>query len=161
MSAPTVASALTEEQVACLTKFCPSFETCRFVRAIDGDTIDVAAPATEREWEDEEARLFIWRLRLLRVNTPELRSRDEAEKRKAQHAKDVVEMLCQQSECLKVKIEGQDSFGRALAEIHVLRECQACKYSPLPKGYSINQFLLRSGLAETFMPKRSSSKKNQ
>ena len=115
-------------------------------RVVDGDTVDATVDAGFKRRSDE-------RLRLLGVNTPELRSRDPQERIAAQQAKDfTAAWLAEHAQMntvtvtwgdeevrpFNIQTEKDDSFGRWLATV----ECQ--------RGYSLNQALLDSGNAVPF-----------
>lgn len=89
----------------------------KVLRVVDGDTVDVRFYV----WED---LMLVKRLRLLGVDTPELRPRKgteaerEAEKLAAVVAKDYVEKTLTEAAAVFVVSDWQtDSFGRVLAGI--------------------------------------------
>lgn len=82
------------------------------IEVIDGDTIDV--------WVDLGFSIRIkQRLRFAGINTPELHSTDEAEKARAQAAKDRLVALLPQVFVIKTKKDKREKFGRMLAEVFV------------------------------------------
>ena len=99
------------------------------LRVVDGDTldllIDLGFDLTLKQ-----------RVRLLYVDTPELRSRDLEEKVAARAAKVFVEEVVKDSD-ITVNTTKADSFGRYLAEIFV-------------NGQSLNQRLLDEGFAKKY-----------
>ena len=85
----------------------------KVVRVVDGDTLDVGIDLgfaiTTRQ-----------RLRLARVDTPELNSSDREERIKAINAKDYVFQLCFNHGWLcTVKTEKTGKYGRWLAEVYM------------------------------------------
>ena len=110
----------------------------RLVKVIDGDTLDLEI--------DLGFYLYtIQRVRLLGIDTPELRSKDPDERHRGQVAKAEVEMWLTVSEAaggpwpLLVRTEKDDSFGRWLAVIFN-RE-----------GRSLGQYLLDTGFAKEYL----------
>ncbi len=109
-------------------------------RIIDGDTIQVVVDAGFRIKME-------MRLRLLDVDTPELRPRGgtdeekEAEKKAAKRAKEYVSD-CVLDKNIRIRTHKADSFGRYLADI----------WFDLPTGGEVhlNQDLLDRGLAEPY-----------
>lgn len=82
------------------------------LRVIDGDTLLVRA----RVWLDLEV---ITRVRLRDVNAPELRSRNEEERERAQAARDFVATLTEGA-VLRLTEIGQDKYGgRVVARVAV------------------------------------------
>jgi endonuclease YncB( thermonuclease family) len=84
------------------------------VKIIDGDTIDVTIDLGFHVYVKKRVRLY-------GINTPEVRTRDKAEKVKGYAAKDrLTELLAQQSETpptLILKCHGLGKFGRVIGEI--------------------------------------------
>jgi len=82
----------------------------------DGDTIEA--------WIDLGFGIWIFKkLRLLRIDTPELRGTSAEVKAKAYEAKAfVVEALSHNPYTLTIKTESSDSFGRYLAEVYYTDE---------------------------------------
>ncbi|WP_291298651.1 thermonuclease family protein [Elioraea sp.] len=85
------------------------------VRVIDGDTLVVRA----RVWLDLEV---VTRVRLRGVNAPELRSRDEGERERAQAARAFIATLVDGAPLVLTAI-GQDKYGgRVVATVTVAGE---------------------------------------
>ncbi len=82
----------------------------KVTRVVDGDTIDV-------ELDFGFSLYQIHRLRLLRVNTPELNSPDLAERAKAIEARDYVTKQIGLRPVILQTVKS-DSFGRYLAEVY-------------------------------------------
>jgi micrococcal nuclease len=114
---------------------------CTVERVIDGDTLDVYVDAGFRNYRSE-------RLRLLGVNTPELRAANPEERLRAQAAKSFVEQWVQDHRAhaaseapdwpFAIRTEKSDSFGRFLCHL----ECA--------QGHPLNQALLDAGHATVF-----------
>jgi endonuclease YncB( thermonuclease family) len=90
-----------------------------FIRAVDGDTFDVVI---DRGFDDYSQK----RIRLAHVDTPELRSRDEAERAQAQKARDyAAATMAGATEGFKLKVQSlvtrkgdeRRTFGRYVAVI--------------------------------------------
>lgn len=83
-------------------------------RILDGDTmevlVDVGFDMTRHT-----------RVRLLGVDCPEFRTKDYAEKHRAIQARDFVIDLCPVDSEVLIRTEKDDSFGRYLADVWVLR----------------------------------------
>lgn len=94
-------------------------------RVIDGDTLVVNYQGK------------IERIRLLSVDCPELRSKDQNEKRLAEKARDFVKQLCPPGTKIRLefKYRERDNFGRLLV------------YAFLPDDKLLNTELLKAGLA--------------
>ena len=99
------------------------------LKVIDGDTIEVVI-------ELGFGLVLKKRLRLLRVNTSELKSDDPAEKSKAVKAKDALTKLLLNKE-VKIHSEKFDSFGRYLAEVWI-------------DDLNVNDWLLQNDLAKPY-----------
>lgn len=83
----------------------------KVLRVVDGDTIEVELDLGLRVYRVE-------RLRLLRVDTPELRGGTAASKSEAQVAKQfVVDWCAERAGQVVVETFKGDSFGRWLAEV--------------------------------------------
>ncbi|MDX1554919.1 MAG: thermonuclease family protein [Xanthomonadales bacterium] len=86
----------------------------RCINVVDGDTIDVFLDAAFRNYRIE-------RLRLLDVDTPELRDRDISKREDAKAAKaQVAEWVMARTEGewpIKIQTRKDDSFGRYLADV--------------------------------------------
>ena len=116
----------------------------RCLRVIDGDTIDVQLDCGLHIVRYE-------RLRLARINTPELHAPDAAVRAKAQAAADKTKsLLLATGEVakdwpLKIVTSKDDAFGRWLAEVTI----------KLPDGseLNINDELLKGGFAVPYVRK--------
>lgn len=105
------------------------------VRVIDGDTIVVSCHLPYN------LVMTNVHVRLLGINAPELKSKDAAEKARAQRAKKFVEDLLTAGSLVRIatlESDETDSFGRTLAWVI------------LPNGTNLSQLLLDNGLAEVY-----------
>ena len=85
---------------------------CDIVRVIDGDTVDVDIDLGFGIWRKKE------RVRLLGVDTPESRTRDEEEKKYGLLAKNFLcKMLDDCQIILKTYKDAEGKFGRILGEL--------------------------------------------
>lgn len=91
--------------------FVPKIEMARCVKVYDGDTFHIGTIMPP----PYGATRFC--CRLLGVDTPELRSRDNAEKALAREARDIVksEIL---HKVVSIRVSGHDKYGRLLVRIH-------------------------------------------
>ena len=107
----------------------PYIYRAKVEKVVDGDTIevtiDIGFHLTTRR-----------RLRLLRVNTAEIHASEDAERAKANTAKErMIELLTGKD--IFIKTEKSDSFGRFLAEVWL-------------GDLNVNDWLLAEGLARPF-----------
>jgi len=93
----------------------PFVYNCIVDRVIDGDTVDVHIDLGFNTW------LMKRRIRLKGVDTPEIRTRDELEKKFGFLAKSIVEGFCPPGEKILVEteIDNDDKFGRILGTLWV------------------------------------------
>lgn len=98
------------------------------LRVIDGDTI--AVEVTQKI-----------KLRLSRINTPELRSKDPEEKERALAAKAYVENRLAEGKVVKFITYEIGNFGRFLVDIFI-------------DGSNLNNELIEKGLATLYKPSR-------
>lgn len=108
--------------------FMPIMTEAKCVRVYDGDTfhLGVVLPAPYG------ATRFC--VRLLGVDTPELRSRDNAEKSLAREARDIVKKMIL-NKIVGVNVSQYDKYGRILARI------------TLPSGKDLSQHLIEEKVA--------------
>jgi micrococcal nuclease len=101
-------------------------------RVVDGDTIDVSVDLGFGVWKKE-------RLRLARINTPEIRGE---EKEAGLAAKAFVEVAISDQEMIIVKTTKETGkFGRYIAEIEV---------SSYDQWENLNDLLLKEGYAKPY-----------
>ena len=88
-----------------------SYKT-KFLGAVDGDTVKIMI--------DHGLNIFSTQiLRLARINTPELKSSDEAIRIKAIEAKTKVQKFCETAHEVTVEIVGKDTYGRWISEVFI------------------------------------------
>ena len=110
----------------------------RCVRVIDGDTIDVMLDCGFHVWRKE-------RLRLLGIDTPELRSKDPIQRDLARSATMCVEASLYIPDVdwpLRIVTSKADSFGRYLAVVYFKNVGQP--------EVNLNDYLLRKNLAKVW-----------
>jgi len=93
----------------------PFVYNCTVDRVVDGDTVDVNIDLGFNTW------LMKRRVRLMGVDTPECRTRDDLEKQFGLLAKSIVEGFCPVGSKLLVEtnIDRDDKFGRILGTLWV------------------------------------------
>ena len=96
--------------------------SCRIVRVVDGDTVDVDIDLGFDMWLKKQ------RIRLYGVDTPESRTRDLVEKKYGLAAKSFVEshLPVGSKQTLQTKLDDRGKFGRILGEFVVEQEWE-CK----------------------------------
>jgi len=110
--------------------YIPKVEEGFVIKVYDGDTITVA---TSFEWEPETAYRFS--VRILGIDTPEKRTKDENEKYVAEKAKDFVsEKILRKFVVLRNV--STDKYGRLLADVY-----------PSDSNISIGEELIKNKLA--------------
>jgi len=117
---------------------------CTIDRVIDGDTVDVFI---DLGFDIIKAE----RIRLLGIDTPELRSQDTVEKQAAQEAKDYVQgwfaAIEKSGEDVYVRTSKSDKYGRYLGIIFYRED--STEYGA-PTEHILNQDLLDRGLAKEY-----------
>lgn len=108
----------------------------RVFKVYDGDTISLLF-----KWKKQNIKASC---RLLGIDTPELRTKNENEKKKAIEARDFLHNLIYEKIVL-VKFSKNGKFGRPLIEVF------------LPSGESISQIMINKKYAKKYLGK---SKKN-
>ena len=91
-------------------KFIPNFNFGRVIKVYDGDTITVAAELSEN------GEVYRFNLRLLNVDTPELRTSNKTEKKAGLIVQRFLEKLILYK-FVKINIHGTDKYGRLLADV--------------------------------------------
>lgn len=114
-----------------ITRFKPALVT----NVVDGDTIDVVAGLGMEVYHTARIRIF-------GVDTPEMRSKDENERKRAREAKKFVEDQILDKNIVLI-LRKKDSFGRYLASVlYMDKEGKViCELS---------EVLLKEGLAEVY-----------
>ena len=96
-------------------------------RVVDGDTLDIDIDL------GFNVVLKRKRVRLAGIDTPELRSKNTKEIKKANEAKKVVEYMIL-NKIVYLKLEGEDKYGRILANIYI-------------NNINLNQYLIENKYA--------------
>ena len=99
-------------------------QKCKVTKVVDGDTLHVEITQKVK-------------LRLARVDTPELRSKDPEERKKARVAKEFVENAVRKGETVTFTLHEVGNFGRYLADVVI-------------DGKLLNQELVKAGLAKPY-----------
>lgn len=95
----------------------PYIRKCKLIRVVDGDTVILRIDLGYKCFTEHS-------IRLLGVDTPELRSKDPDERMRAQDAKSFVkDWFRSHGQDLVIRSEKSDSFGRWLGDI----SCSSCK----------------------------------
>ncbi len=100
-------------------------------KVYDGDTLTAEVDLGFKMWAKKI------KLRLVGVNTPEIRSKDPDEKVMALKARDRVRDLCLNKEVI-ITTHGKGKYGRWLATVYVLGDID------------LKNFLISEGLAEEY-----------
>jgi len=106
----------------------------KLLRVIDGDTVALSVDLGFNVWVNET-------FRLARIDTPELRSKDENERVAAKEAKQFVVAYFEKNSglCVVRTSKGKGKYGRWIAEIFY------------PNGSNhLNEMLLEKGLAKAY-----------
>ena len=108
--------------------------SCRIVRVVDGDTVDVDIDLGFDLWLKKQ------RIRLYGVDTPESRTRDLVEKKYGLAAKAFVEeyLPLESKQTLRTKLDDRGKFGRILGEFVVHQEWEGKTISS-----TVNEQLIR------------------
>jgi endonuclease YncB( thermonuclease family) len=109
---------------------------CKVVAVYDGDTITIVFPFEGKAWREK--------CRLTGIDTPEIRTKNEAEKAAALRARDWLrgEVLGQK---LWVRCGRWDKFGRLLGTLYRERDDATTQQRP-----SLNDELIARGLAVAY-----------
>jgi len=107
-------------------------------RVVDGDTLDL-------EFDLGFKISTRQRVRLARIDTPELRSRDKQERENAQQAQRYVESRLKQSKDIKVVTYKTGKFGRYLVDIFIDTK-------------NLNNELVQKGFAKLYKRKKNYKK---
>lgn len=90
----------------------PQFKQARVVSVYDGDTLTL----TVKKWHPFRCRIFSYKARIYGIDCPELRSKNEEERKAAVYARDKVTSLVQ-DKVVDVNVRGYDKYGRVLCDI--------------------------------------------
>lgn len=106
----------------------------RVIRVIDGDTINC----------DVDLGFYTWMhditFRLYGIDCPETRTRDLVEKEAGLRSKARVQELCPEGSLVRIKVHGQEKYGRWLATVYMLDK----------NIISLNDLLISEGLAQHY-----------
>lgn len=91
----------------------PCFTRARVLSVYDGDTMTIARKSSI--WWN--SKVYLYKIRLIGINCPELRGKSEEEKFYAIQAKEFVEELVLNKK-VKLDIQGYDKYGRLLASVY-------------------------------------------
>ena len=105
--------------------------SCKIVRVVDGDTVDVDIDLGFGMWMHKE------RIRLHGIDTPESRTRDLEEKKLGLQAKDYLKSLIMNADKLIVRTEKDGKFGRMIGYLYMNPDATV----------SLNQMLIDEGFA--------------
>ena len=100
----------------------------KIVKVYDGDTIHAVF-----KWS---GHFYKWKCRLAHIDTPEMRSKDENEKRKAHEARDKLAELIL-DKVVHLHCLGFDKYGRLLVEIET-------------SGKKVHQWMIENGHARPY-----------
>lgn len=108
-------------------------------RVVDGDTVDAMVDLGFRTWTDN-------RLRLYGIDTPESRTRDDAERAAGKAAtaalSGVLDDAKEEGRSVLMKSHGLDKYGRSLATLFVERDDGSY--------LNVNDWLLENGYAKPY-----------
>lgn len=115
-----------------------------FVKFVDGDTVDIVLDLGFEVYRKE-------RIRINRIDTPEIRSKDELERKLAVEAKDYVGMWLINQKQVRIKTFKDDKYGRLLGEFYgdndvclsdlLIEKGYAWAYDGGPKNKDLNLLL--------------------
>jgi len=98
-------------------------------RVVDGDTVDVVIDLGFSVWTKQ-------RIRLNRLDAPEMNSRDETERRLAVDAKEFVTRWLGQHKSLVIETTKDDKYGRMLGDIYPLGGSRSLNEEMVDEGYA-------------------------
>lgn len=105
-----------------------SFNCVQYLRNYDGDTFTVRIPSVHPLLGEEIS------VRILGIDSPELRTQDTCEKRAAERAQKELADIFRNSSRISLRSIGRDKYFRVLAEVVV-------------DGVDVGQEMLRRGMA--------------
>lgn len=104
----------------------------KVVDVYDGDTVKIVFPLTDNEPE----RLYKWNCRLINVDTPEIRTKNQKEKVFAKHVRDNLRDKILHK-LVDIECKNFDKYGRLLVEIFY-------------EGININEWLVENNYAKKY-----------
>ena len=99
----------------------------KIVHVYDGDTVHAVFSLPN------SSKIYKYKLRLAHIDTPELKSKNTNEVKKANEAKRVVEEMIL-NKIVYLELEGEDKYGRILANIYI-------------NNINLNQYLIENKYA--------------
>ena len=120
----------------------------KLVDVYDGDTIKIITRLTEQE------QLAMYSLRVYGIDTPELRTRNELEKRAAQSAKTSAVQFLSTSPLVWIEFMQEDKYGRLMGKVYSTRKnTHVCGPSTYVKHKSLADHLLQRQQAKPYFGK--------
>ena len=104
----------------------------KIVKVYDGDTIHAVCALTDKEPD----RLYKWNCRLIKVDTPEIRTKNLKEKEYGKKVRDFLRAKIL-NKVVKLKCHDMDKYGRLLVEIFL-------------DGENINNWLIENEYAKEY-----------
>ncbi len=102
-------------------KFVPPLRFVKVLRVYDGDTFWCAA-------DIGLGQVFRWSVRLRGIDTPEIRTRNQEEKRAAHEARQALEFILRSADRVELRNVALDKYGRVLADVFVLDDVHVNGY---------------------------------
>jgi endonuclease YncB( thermonuclease family) len=118
--------------------FVPPVDRGQVIKVYDGDTITIAAKLPY-----PESPLYRFQIRLLGIDSPEMKGKSEEEKEAAHEAQKALEKLILQK-TVYLKDNGNEKYGRILANVYVDEPYP--EKQPVKKIH-LNQWMLDNGFA--------------
>jgi endonuclease YncB( thermonuclease family) len=116
----------------------PDIKYGTVVKVYDGDTITIAT-----HLNGDTKTLYKFSVRLARIDCPELRTKDETEKRCAIIARDRLYMFINtMGNLVRLENVGYDKYGRILAEVYILNKRHMGK-----EGMNLSNWMIEQKLA--------------
>lgn len=129
-----------------LQQYIPDIKYARVASVYDGDTITIAT--TKRRFFSPSAT-YAFKVRIAKIDCPELRGSPPAEHQYALLAKEFVSYRLTHK-VVKLDIQGYDKYGRLLADVYYTEPNPTPESTPLPRtkyGTNLSDALLAEGLA--------------
>jgi endonuclease YncB( thermonuclease family) len=120
----------------------PDIKYGMVVKVYDGDTITIAT-----HLNGDMGTLYKFSVRLARIDCPELRTKDEAEKRCAIIARDRLYLLMNEmGNIVRLDNVGYDKYGRILAEVYLLNKLHMNSSG----GINVSNWMIEQRLAVVY-----------
>ena len=125
---------MNDDLISCTNDNTPYFSIegehiCKCVSVYDGDTITVAIKFIEFN------KIYKFRIRLLGIDAPEIKSKNEDEKKKAVLVRDYLRSNVL-DKIIKLKCEKFDKYGRLLAWVYLLNSDKSVNDILIEKKYA-------------------------